>query len=393
MGVFRDIFRARGRSVLTIIGVAVGVFLIVLMGAMAENSNRQLDSVEDFRAGTVTVAAEGASVNAFTYQTHSWTPRVLPPDALERLASVPGVAEVSPRVALQLDPSAFWLGVPTTIVGGCAPERLVEQATLAAGRFADDGERGVVVVGADVAKQLDAGVGDTVRLRSEDFAVIGVLDRASVTMLDQSAFVALDDARMLFVASFDEMYRVLLSDVPVVMSAEVVADGGVDPDELAGRIAREVDGVIALGPEQLRRESAGTAATYDSLAMSMGVIALFAGGLSVVNTMIVSATERTREVGVKRALGASAGRITRDVLWESAVIGVLGGIVGAAAGSLGVLVADAALAASTGMGMFTLTPRLLLFAVAFACAIGIVGGLYPARYAAQLDPIDALAHS
>ncbi|MDO8847464.1 MAG: ABC transporter permease [Coriobacteriia bacterium] len=393
MPVLRDIFRAKGRSVLTIAGVAVGVFLIVLIGAMAENSNRQLESIEDFRAGTVTVAAEGASVNAFSFQTHSWVPRMLPPDALEELRDVPGVREVFPRVALQLDPRAFWLGVPTTIVGGCSSDWLAQQATLAAGRFAAEGERGVAVFGADVATQLDASVGDSVRLRSGDFTVVGILDRASVTMLDQSAFVALDDARTLFVESFDDIYHEQLSGEPVVLSAEVVAADGVDPDELASRIVREVDGVIALGPEKLKRESSGTAATYDSLVMSMGVIALFAGGLSVINTMIISATERTREVGVKRALGASTGRIMRDVLWESAVIGVLGGLLGAATGSLGVWAADAALSASTGMGMFTLTPRLLLFAVAFACAIGVVGGLYPARYAARLDPIDALAHS
>lgn len=393
MPVLRDIFRAKGRPALTIVGVAVGVFMIVLIGAMAENSNRQLESIEDFRAGTVTVAAEGASVNAFSYQTHSWVPRMLPPGALEELRDVPGVRDVSPRVALQLDPQAFWLGVPTTIVGGCSSERLAQQATLAAGRFAADGERGVAVFGADVATQLDAEVGQSVRLRNADFTVIGILDRASITMLDQSAFVAIDDARTLFTESFDEIYREQLSGAPVVLSAEVIADDDVDPDQLAETIAREVDGVIALGPERLQRESSGTAATYDSLMMAMGVIALFAGGLSVVNTMIVSATERTREVGVKRALGASTGRIMRDVLWESAVIGVIGGIVGAAVGSLGVVAADAALAASTGMGMFTLTPRLLLFAVAFACAIGIIGGLYPARYAALLDPIDALAHS
>ena len=393
MPVLRDIFRAKGRPVLTIVGVAVGVFLIVLIGAMAENSNRQLESIEDFRADTVTVAAEGASVNAFSYQTHSWVPRMLPPDALEELQDVPGVRDVSARVALQLDPRAFWLGVPTTIVGGCSSDRLAQQATLTSGRFAAEGERGVVVFGADVAKQFDASVGESVRMRNSDFMVIGVLDRASVTMLDQSAFVALDDARRLFVESFDQIYHEEMSGEPVVLSAEVIAAEGVDPDELAARIAREVDGVIALGPEKLKRESSGTASTYDSLVISMGVIALFAGGLSVVNTMIVSATERTREVGVKRALGASTGRIMREVLWESAVIGVLGGIVGVAVGSLGVLAADAALAASTGMGMFTLTPRLLLFAVAFACAIGVVGGLYPARYAARLDPIDALAHS
>ena len=124
----------------------------------------------------MTVAAEGASVNAFSYQTHSWVPRMLPPDALEELRDVPGVRGVFPRVALQLDPRAFWLGVPTTIVGGCSSDWLAQQATLAAGRFAAEGERGVAVFGADVATQLDARVGDSVQLRSGDFTVVGILD-------------------------------------------------------------------------------------------------------------------------------------------------------------------------------------------------------------------------
>lgn len=366
--------------------------MVVLMGAMSENSSRQLASVDTYRSGTVVVAAEGASVNAFTAQTHSWIPRLLSSDSLARIEAVDGVREASPRVALQLDPKAFWMGVPTTIVGGYPRTRLEEQTTLAAGRYATAGEDGVVLLGVDVARQLDAGVGDTVELRGRRFEVVGTLEQESVTMLDQSAFVSLAEARTLFADSLEEMYRAELGDTPAITSVEVVAEDGEDADDLARRIEAEVGGVIAYGPEKLKSESAGTSATYSSLAMSMGIISLVAGGLAVVNTMVVSATERTREVGIKRALGASTGRIMREVLWESAVLGVLGGVLGAALGSLGVILADAALSASTGMGMFTLTPRLLLGAVAFATAIGLIGGAYPARYAAQLDPIDALAH-
>lgn len=393
MPVLRDIFRAKGRSSLTIFGVAVGVFLVVLMGAMAENSNMQLESVDTYRSGTVIVAAEGASVNAFTPQTHSWIPRLLDAEVADELADVPGVREVWPRVALQLDQKAFWMGVPTAIVGGYSRARLEEQTTLAEGRYATADEAGAVTLGAEVARQLDAGVGDTISLRGSPFTVVGVLEQESVTMLDQSAFVSLAEARTLFLGSLEGMYRDELGEAPVMTSIEVVAEDGVDADELAERIANEVDGVIAFGPEKLKAESAGTSATYGSLAMSMAVIALFAGGFSVVNTMVLSATERTREVGIKRSLGASAGRITRDVLWESAVLGVLGGLIGAAAGSVGVLVADAVLSASTGMGMFSLTPRLLVVAVVFAVTIGLLGGVYPARYAARLDPVDALAHT
>lgn len=392
MPVLRDVFRAKGRSAATIFGVAVGVFMVVMMGALAENSSRQIESVDASRSGTVVVAAEGASVNAFTTQTHSWIPRLLSTDSLPEIEAVEGVREASPRVALQLDPKAFWMGVPTTIVGGYTSSRLEEQTTLSAGRYPTSGERGVVLLGADVARQLDAGAGDTVELRGRPFEVVGMLEQESITILDQSAFVSLAEARTLFADSLEQMYRDELGAAPVITSVEVLAEEGVDADELALRIEREVDGVIAYGPDRLKSESAGTSATYSSLAMSMGIIALVAGGLAVVNTMVVSATERTREVGIKRALGASTGRIMRDVLRESAVLGVLGGSLGAAAGSAGVILADAVLSASTGMGMFTLTPRLVFFAIGFATVIGLIGGAYPARYAARLDPVDALAH-
>jgi putative ABC transport system permease protein len=338
------------------------------------------------------VAAEGASVTAFTAQTHSWIPRLLSTGSLAQIEAVEGVQEASPRVALQLDPEAFWMGVPTTIVGGYSVARLEEQTILAAGRYPTADEEGVVVLGADVARQLDSGIGDTVELRGRPFEVVGTLEQESITMFDQSAFISLGEARSLFVDSLEDMYRAELGSMPVITSVEVIAEDGVDADELARRIERDVSGVIAYGPARLKSESGGTSATYSSLAVSMGIISLVAGGLAVVNTMVVSATDRTREVGIKRALGASTGRIMRDVLLESAVLGVLGGLLGAAVGSIGVVLADAMLSASTGMGMFTLTPRLLLAAVTFATVIGLVGGAYPARYAAHLDPVDALAH-
>ena len=128
----------------------------------------------------------------------------------------------------------------------------------------------------------------------------------------------------------------------------------------------------------------------NSILWSIGVVALIVGTFSVVNTMTMAVSERTREIGVKRALGATRRRIRRDVLAESALLAALGGVGGLVLGVLVALGLNSATVASTGTSLFLVTPRLLAGALAFAVALGIVGGLWPARHAARLDPATAL---
>ena len=125
---------------------------------------------------------------------------------------------------------------------------------------------------------------------------------------------------------------------------------------------------------------------------SVGAVALLVGGLTVVNTMLVAIAERTHEVGTKRALGASAGRIARDVLIEALVIALLGGLLGLAVGAVVITAMNGAVTAQTGMGLFLVTGRLAVGATLFAAVLGTLAGLYPAWYAARIDPIQALAH-
>lgn len=391
MGVLRDVFRARGRSVLTIVGVAVGVCLIVIFGAMSEKSSMQLDAADSYRAGSVVVADEQAAVTVFSFAQAGWMPRLLSDETVQRLSGLPGVARVLPQASVQLDPEALWVGVPAAIVGGYSEEKLAEVTTLRSGRYRSAAEVGTVVLGAEVAEQMEARAGARVELRGEEFEVVGLLERSAITAIDQGAFVSLEDARRLFLRSLSKEYRATVGDRPVTMSVEVIAEDGVDAGKLASLIEREIDGVDASGPEELKADSRGTATAFDGMVMGTGLIALFAGGLSVLNTMIAAAIDRRREVGIKRAMGASAGRITRDVLVESLAMGAMGGVLGIVAGALSAAVLGQIMAASAGLGLFALTPRLIAASFVFALVLGTLGGLYPAWYAARLDPIDALA--
>jgi putative ABC transport system permease protein len=155
-------------------------------------------------------------------------------------------------------------------------------------------------------------------------------------------------------------------------------------------MTRDVDGVLASGPAKMQEAQGQIIDLITATLWSIGVIALIVGTFSVVNTMTMAVGERTREIGVKRALGATRQRIRRDVLAESALMAALGGAGGLAAGVLVALALNSATVATTGTSLFLVTPRLVAGTLAFAVVLGVIGGLWPARRAARLDPATAL---
>ena len=129
----------------------------------------------------------------------------------------------------------------------------------------------------------------------------------------------------------------------------------------------------------------------NSIIFGVAVISLLVGGLSVVNTMTMSVFERTREIGIRKAIGASHRQIVGQFLGESATIGFLGGVAGLALGWLTTLALNAA-GNQAGTALFLLTSRLALGAVLFALLLGVVSGLYPSWHAARLNPVAALRY-
>jgi putative ABC transport system permease protein len=149
--------------------------------------------------------------------------------------------------------------------------------------------------------------------------------------------------------------------------------------------------VSATGPKAFQDQVASQMSVLNAIVYGIAIIALFVGGLSVVNTMTMSVSERTREIGIRKAIGASDSQIVGQFLSESALIGLIGGVTGLALGWIAILVANAMLA-SRSLNLFLVSPRLAIGSVAFAVLLGLVSGLYPSLHAARLQPVVALRY-
>jgi putative ABC transport system permease protein len=132
-------------------------------------------------------------------------------------------------------------------------------------------------------------------------------------------------------------------------------------------------------------------AIFNAIIVGVALISLIVGGLSVINTMAMSVAERTREIGIKRAIGGSRARVIRELVSEAGLIGLLGGLLGLGLGSVVVYLANEA-GRSSGMILFLLTPQTAVFAVLFSTILGVVAGIIPAWNAARLDPVAALRY-
>ena len=150
-------------------------------------------------------------------------------------------------------------------------------------------------------------------------------------------------------------------------------------------------GVKATGPKAFIDMFKSMTKIFNGIIFGVALISLFVGGLSVVNTMTMSVYERTREIGIRKAIGASHRQIVGQFLSESALIGFLGGATGLLLGWVATLVVNA-LMASSGTVIFLVTPRLAIGSLLFAVVLGVGSGFYPSLHAARLKPVMALRY-
>jgi putative ABC transport system permease protein len=152
-----------------------------------------------------------------------------------------------------------------------------------------------------------------------------------------------------------------------------------------------VDNSATLTGAEFDEQVGASTAIFNAIIVGVAIISLVVGGLSVINTMAMSVAERTREIGIKRAIGGSRGRIIRALVAEAGLIGLIGGLIGLGLGALVVVLANEAGRAS-GTVLFDLTPETAIFAVGFSTILGMLAGIIPAWSAARLDPVTALRY-
>ncbi len=370
---------------LTISGITIGVLALVVMGSMAEKINLLVAGGTRFYSDKVIVQTEGTSM--FSIAPLSLSKR-------EALESVPGVAAVTGGIGGLLDPeTTMSFGMPPMFSGSDMVGDKYEsfQMTYVDGRALTPEDIGSVVVGSDLVKKLNAKVGGTVTIRGEEFTVVGLLDK-TLTAPDTEVFLTLPDAQRLYLQDVPEVYRGQVGDASQLVTSFVVyPTAGTDPEALANAINATVPGVEAMGPSAFDEQIASFTGIFNAILYGIAIIALFVGGLSVINTMTMSVSERTREIGVRKAIGASHGQIVGQFLGESGVIGFIGGVSGLFLGWLAATVVDQALA-SRNLDLFLVSPRLAIGSVLFAVLLGLVSGLYPSLHAARLRPVLALRY-
>jgi putative ABC transport system permease protein len=200
-------------------------------------------------------------------------------------------------------------------------------------------------------------------------------------------------------AAAQELY---VKDLPAEIAEKTVASQtithivvfpkvGADVQALAARLEAQLPNVTTLTASEFDETIGSTANLLSGIIVGVGLISLIVGGLSVVNTMAMSVNERTREIGIKRAIGGTRRRIILELVGEAGLIGFVGGAVGLALGALVVYLGNQA-GRDSGTVLFSLTAATAASSVIFATALGMAAGVIPAAHAARLDPVQALRY-
>lgn len=386
----RNLRRRKLRSFLTLSGIALGAFALTVMGSLSENFNRQIGSLEEFLEEQVLVRPKGSSV--FFAAGH------LPMSMLPELEAIEGVKVAVPNMEVLFDEDDEGTFGPPKAINGVDIARALNSPLndldLASGRKVEPGERWKIVLGSTLARDVGeserlgrpARPGDVVTIRDHEWEVVGI-GVATATPIDSFAVASIEDTRVI---EQEADVSGSLNVANVAEEFQVYPEDGVAPNDLADRVEQVVAdrGVVfppATSSEQLQQQTA----IFNAIILGSALVALLVGGVAIINTMVFSVTERTREIGIKKAIGASDRDILREFLSESSILSFAGGIFG---GFLGYLFTFALNASTrdTGVIAFTVTPRLALFVFGLSLVIGAGAGLLPARRAARIDPVRAL---
>jgi len=391
MRYLRDLARRPVRTTLTILGITIGIWALVVFGSMANKIGALVDGGKTYYADKVTVSAQSSGgVGGFSAAPMSMA-------TVDQIQAVDGVAAVSPAVMMLMDEQATAVnfGVPPLITGSLpGSDKGLEKfkTTIASGRaltIQDEGQN-VTVLGSDIATKYDKKVGDTIELKGLPFTVVGIRE-PTLTAPDETAAVPLTAAQQLFVDSLPPVLTKSVRPADVITTMAVYPQPGVDPETLATRITSQVPGVTTMTGKDFDAQIGSATGILDSILVGIALISLAVGGLSVVNTMAMSIAERTREIGIKRAIGGSRTRIVREFVTEAALIGFVGGLLGLILGAIVVTVVNDS-SRSSGTVLFELTTFTAVTAVLFATILGAIAGLVPAIHAARLDPVAALRY-
>ena len=379
--ILKNITQRKLRAGLTVFGIALGILAVIVMGGMSEHFNMTFDRSISLTADKIRVFPEigfgGGDLN----------------DSKSReVKRVTGVADAYGILQAALDPESLGFFGGDAVIG-VQPEKqlsLLKDTQVTDGRFLAVGDGYRAVLGSSVAREFNLKAGDGLQIKSKrvqrassithtrNFTVVGIMEYTG-SFFDNSVIIPLDIAQK-FYNRGDTVSFIL-----------AVPDPDTDAEDLSKRIELNVEKIKTFSPEQLRKQIEQSLVIFTLITISAAVLAAIIGGLSVVNTMLMSVSERTKEFGLMKAMGAETKDILFMTMGEAALMGILGGICGIIGGGALVYYLNDYLA-SRGTVLFSITPRLLVIAIVFSTFLGVLSGLYPAYRAAKMSPMEALRY-
>jgi putative ABC transport system permease protein len=389
------LLRNRARSLLTMLGVVIGVAAVIVTVAIGTGARTSVSDQINALGSNMIIVLPG-SLNQSGVKTGSGGASSLTPADGMAIAQLPHVSSVSPTITLRTQVVSNGNNWQTTVTGVAPSYTFIRSWALASGTFisqADtDSSAKVAVLGQTVIGNLFPNranpLGQTVLIKNVPFVVIGTLTAKGQSGVGQDQ----DDTIVIPYSSMLER----LTGQTTLASMDVSADSSDNVDAVQSEVTTLLEArhrIVAPAPDDfmvrnlqdIANAAQSTAAILQLLLAGVATVSLVVGGIGIMNIMLVSVTERTREIGLRLAVGARRSAILWQFLIEAVTLSTAGGAIGVVFGTLG------AVLVSVGAHWPAAVPlSAVAFSVGFSALVGVFFGYYPAAKASQLDPIVAL---
>lgn len=395
---FKAIGRNKMRALLTMLGIIIGVACVVATIGIGEGAKLQVESQLNSLGTNFLMVMPGATTSSGARMGSGSNSKLNEGDVAALVKDCTACAYIAAQVRSTSQLIYGNQNWSTSVTGAQVDYPLIRSWNVEKGMFFTDADNKaaskVCVIGKTVERELFRGddpIGKTMRIKNIPFRVIGVLESKGGSMMGQDQ----DDT---VVAPYETVRKKLMGASTSVGIITVSAISNDMVDEAATEITQilrqrhriaedEEDDFTIRTQTEMQRQVTAQTKTLSMLLWSIAGVSLLVGGIGIMNIMLVSVTERTREIGIRMAIGAKGKDIRAQFLIEALVLSLVGGILG-----IGLGIAIQRAVGRLGDWPISLQPDAIALAFLFSALVGVFFGLYPAQKASRLDPIDALRY-